>query len=80
MKIARNRYLTTDQIEQATQLMLGRPGESSRKGFTVAQYRDVAGIGRNLAVDLVEFLDRIGVTTRRGDLRVLVQADDGVSS
>jgi selenocysteine-specific elongation factor len=79
VKIARNRYLTTDQIEQAT----GHAQEAGRQqpeGFTVAQYRDVAVIGRNLAVDLVEYLDRIGVTTRRGDLRVLVQAGDGVSS
>jgi selenocysteine-specific elongation factor len=79
VKIARNRYLTTDQIEQATH-HAQEAGRQQPEGFTVAQYRDVAGIGRNLAVDLVEFLDRIGVTTRRGDLRVLVQAGDGVSS
>ncbi len=79
VKIARNRYLTTDQIDQAA-VHAREAGREQPEGFTVAQYRDVAGIGRNLAVDLVEYLDRIGVTTRRGDLRVVVQTDDAVSS
>ena len=38
-------------------------------GFTAASYRDHSGIGRNLTIKILEFLDTIGVTARRGDKR-----------
>lgn len=39
--------------------------------FTAAKFRDGAGIGRALAVQVLEALDRIGVTQRVADARVL---------
>jgi selenocysteine-specific elongation factor len=40
------------------------------EGFTVADARDALGITRKHAVPLLGHLDSIGVTRRRGDLRV----------
>lgn len=37
--------------------------------FSAAQFRDRAGSGRKVAVHILEFLDRHGVTLRRGDRR-----------
>lgn len=37
--------------------------------FTAAQYRDRTGAGRQLAIQVLDYLDRRGVTVRRGDLR-----------
>jgi selenocysteine-specific elongation factor len=42
------------------------------KGLTVAEIRDMLGTTRKYAVPLCEYLDRVGVTRREGDLRVLV--------
>jgi selenocysteine-specific elongation factor len=39
--------------------------------FTAAQYRDATGIGRGLAIEILEFLDTLGVTQRLGDARKL---------
>jgi selenocysteine-specific elongation factor len=39
-------------------------------GATVAEIRDLLGTTRKFAVPLCEYLDRVGVTTRSGDLRV----------
>ena len=39
-------------------------------GATVAEIRDLLGTTRKYAVPLCEYLDRIGVTPRDGDLRV----------
>jgi selenocysteine-specific elongation factor len=36
-----------------------------------APFRDVAGCGRNMAIVLLEWLDRLGVTVRRGEARVV---------
>jgi selenocysteine-specific elongation factor len=40
-------------------------------GLTVAEIRDLLGTTRKYAVPLCEYLDRVGVTRREGDLRLL---------
>ena len=37
--------------------------------FTAAQYRDATGVGRTLAIEILEFLDTLGITQRIGDAR-----------
>lgn len=39
------------------------------EGFTVKQFRDATGIGRNLSIEILEFFDRNGTTRRHGDKR-----------
>ena len=41
--------------------------------FTAAQFRDRAGIGRSLSIEVLESLDRLGVTQRIGDVRAIRQ-------
>jgi selenocysteine-specific elongation factor len=43
----------------------------SGTGATVAEIRDLLGTTRKYAVPVCEYLDRVGLTTRAGDLRVL---------
>ena len=44
-------------------------GEQGDGWFTAAAFRDRLGNGRKVAIQILEFLDRHGVTIRRGDLR-----------
>jgi selenocysteine-specific elongation factor len=37
--------------------------------FTAAQFRDWSGLGRGLAIEILEFMDTLGVTQRIGDTR-----------
>ncbi len=37
--------------------------------FTVQQYRDASGMGRNLCIELLEYFDQKGLTRRDGNLR-----------
>jgi hypothetical protein len=39
--------------------------------FTAAHFRDAAGVGRGLAIEVLEVLDRLGVTQRIADERIL---------
>lgn len=39
--------------------------------FTVKQYRDATDIGRNLSIEILEYFDRTGFTSRIGDKRKL---------
>ena len=43
--------------------------EATGGAFTAAQFRDRLGNGRTAAIEVLEYLDRRGVTLRRGDLR-----------
>jgi selenocysteine-specific elongation factor len=52
------------QVRKLTSTM-----ESLGDEFTVAQFRDAAGLSRKYAVPLLEWADREGLTIRRGDLR-----------
>jgi selenocysteine-specific elongation factor len=46
----------------------------SGPGATVAEVRDLLGTTRKFAVPLCEYLDKIGLTRREGDLRVIAQS------
>jgi selenocysteine-specific elongation factor len=39
--------------------------------LTAARFRDAIDTGRKLAIQILEFFDRAGITTRRGDLRTI---------
>jgi selenocysteine-specific elongation factor len=47
---------------------------ASGPGATVAEIRDLLGTTRKYAVPFCEYLDRVGVTRREGDLRVLADS------
>lgn len=68
VRIARNRYLTPRQIADAESAVHDLLRENP-DGIGVGDLRDALGIGRNHAVDLLEYLDHTGVTWRRGTLR-----------
>ncbi len=72
MRIAEDIYLHSDA--DAVMRRQIRERLSSGPGMTVAEIRDLLGTTRKFAVPLCEYLDRIGLTRREGDLRVLNQA------
>jgi selenocysteine-specific elongation factor len=41
------------------------------KNLTAASFRDRAGIGRNLTIEVLEYFDRIRFTRRVGDTHVI---------
>ena len=41
--------------------------------FSAAQFRDAASIGRGLAIEILECLDRLGITQRVGDCRKILK-------
>ncbi len=45
---------------------------SDKSGFSLADFKEIAGIGRRPAVNILEHLDSIGFTVRQGEKRVLL--------
>lgn len=66
----RQRYFLPEQIE-------GLAGHAetldSADGFTAAQFKDAAGIGRRPAVQILEYFDRMGLTQRKGNTRRVIR-------
>jgi selenocysteine-specific elongation factor len=72
IKVADNRYFLPETImhlaEFTEQLVNKDPDEES---FSVIQFRDESGIGRNLCIEILEYFDRVGFTRRNGNTRFL---------
>jgi selenocysteine-specific elongation factor len=67
--VAPNRYFLPETVA-ALAAMAGELASASDDGeFDAAQYRNRTGIGRNLTIDVLEYLDRIGVTRYAGGRR-----------
>jgi selenocysteine-specific elongation factor len=69
VQITEDIYLYADADNQMRRLIAEKLAGS--RGLTVAEIRDLLGTTRKYAVPLCEYLDRIGLTRRDGDLRVL---------
>jgi selenocysteine-specific elongation factor len=70
--VAGNRYFLPETVAQlaviARELAENDPGGA----FTAASFNDRSGVGRNLTIEILEYLDRVGVTRRVGDARVIL--------
>jgi selenocysteine-specific elongation factor len=69
VKVTDDIYLHSEA--ESTMRQRVRERLASGTGATVADIRDLLGTSRKYAVPFCEYLDRIGVTRREGDLRVL---------
>jgi len=45
---------------------------SAAAPFGVKEFRDRSGLGRNMSIDVLEFMDSKGYTRRNGDTRTVV--------
>ena len=67
LRVAPNRYFLPETIAALTDIA----GElaAEHDGFTAAQFNQRTGIGRNLTIEVLEFLDSTGATQRNGTVR-----------
>ena len=49
-----------------------------QSGFTVIQFRDQSGIGRNLCIEILEYFDGRGFTRRDGNARLIRTDKDNI--
>jgi len=89
--LADRRYLLAESVDVLEQVVHQVASSSADGAFTVAAFRDSAGIGRKFCINVLEHFDRCGVTRRLGERRWLVDrqgvregrsqmADDNVCS
>ncbi len=72
IRVANNRFLLPAAVIELADLAESLGRNSDAGGFDARTFRDAAGIGRNLTIDLLEYFDRMGLTRRQGDQRRVV--------
>jgi len=76
--VAANRYFLPGTIARLTDVARELAAADPSGSFTAAAFKDRSGVGRNLTIEILEYLDRVGVTRRTGDSRIVV--DDAVAA
>lgn len=79
IKVADNRYFLPETIMELagfTESLVSEGGDDT--GFSVIQFRDASGIGRNLCIEILEYFDRIGFTRRQDNARFLRTSKDNI--
>ena len=69
VQIAKNRYLPASLVKNLGVAAEELAAKSVDACFTAAQYCEHIRTGRNFAIDLLEYFDRLGFTERRGNAR-----------
>jgi selenocysteine-specific elongation factor len=72
-RVASNRFFLPETVAALGDIARQLAIASEEAGFTAAEFNKRTGIGRNLAILVLEYLDAIGVTQRAGDLRHVVR-------
>ncbi len=70
VKPVKNRFFLSYGM-QVLRKLASKVAQENGGQFTVIQFRDASGIGRNLCIELLEHLDSKGFTRRLGDKRII---------
>jgi selenocysteine-specific elongation factor len=76
-EIGRDRFFTRAAVDAMLQIAVDVASASAKAELSTAAFRDRLDNGRKVAVQILEFFDRIGATKRRNDLRYLNTAGIG---
>jgi selenocysteine-specific elongation factor len=69
--VAPNRFFLPGTVARLAAIAHDLAAAGPAGTFTAAAFNDRARVGRNLTIEILEYLDRIGVTRRVGDARVV---------
>jgi len=70
-EVAADRFLLAGALAELIAAANALAGSSPGNAFSVIQFKDQVGCGRNVAIQILEHFDRRGITLRKGDVRVM---------
>lgn len=68
--VAEHRYFMPDRLQELATLARNMAANGP---FTVREFRDKSGMGRNVAIEVLEYFDRRGFTRRQDNHRVVLK-------
>ena len=73
LQVASNRFYPPDAVESLAKIALSISKTNQNGWIDVRAFRDQAGIGRNLAIEVLEYFDKLGFTHRTQDGRKVIK-------
>jgi selenocysteine-specific elongation factor len=70
-EVAHDHFFLRPTVNEMVGIIGDVAAHAENGAFTAAQFRDRVANGRKVAIQILEFFDRHGVTLRRGDLRLV---------
>ncbi|MGZ0190377.1 MAG: SelB domain-containing protein, partial [Alphaproteobacteria bacterium] len=70
--VADNRFFPPAAIDGLMDVARALADEGPEGAFTAKEFRDRSGIGRNVTIEVLEYLDKAGLTQREGEARRVV--------
>ncbi|MBL6951312.1 MAG: selenocysteine-specific translation elongation factor [Alphaproteobacteria bacterium] len=71
MAVAPNRFFPPAAVRELAEVVERLCAAAPEDGFTAATFKNDTGIGRNVAIEVLEFFDTSGLTRRQGNVRYL---------
>jgi selenocysteine-specific elongation factor len=71
IQVAHDHFFLRSTVVEMIAIADGLAAASADKAVTAGAFRDKIGSGRKVAIQILEFFDRAGVTMRHGDLRTV---------
>lgn len=71
MAVAPNRFYPPAAVRELAEVVERLCAAAPDEGFTAATFKNDTGIGRNVAIEVLEFFDASGLTRRQGNARSL---------
>ena len=78
VRVSKTRFFLSAAVARFEEV--ARAAAQAGAAITAAGFRDRSGIGRNAAIEVLEYFDRIKFTRRVGDAHVLVGQSNGRES
>jgi selenocysteine-specific elongation factor len=72
-RVADNRFFLPDTLARLAEIASELADGSPDGTFTAASFKDRSGVGRNLTIQILEYLDKAGATRRTGIARVMLR-------
>ena len=72
-RVANNRFFLPETLARLAEIACELADGSPEGTFTAATFKDCSGVGRNLTIEILEYLDKMGATRRTGDARIVLR-------
>ena len=75
-RVADNRFFLPETVARLAEIAHDLADSSPEGTFTAATFKDRSGVGRNLTIAILEYLDKMGATRRTGDARIVLRGSE----
>jgi selenocysteine-specific elongation factor len=75
-RVADNRFFLPETLAHLAEIARELADSSPEGTFTAATFKDHCGLGRNVTIQILEYLDKMGATRRIGDTRTVLRGGE----